>query len=222
MQLHNTLIDLLAEARGRERHIRFIDGENDESTLTFADLWDNANALLGSLQSRGLKQGDELVIFSKSNESFVIAFWAAILGGIVPVPVAVGISDEHRLKLFRILKQLRHATLFTESDLLERLLGFSTEQGLTDVTEILESRTALVSDAEAGDNGEICDAGPNDLAFIQYSSGSTSDPKGVCLTHRNLCINARAIAMTRMDLVSRRCFRISLSIAAAIRLRRRT
>ena len=193
MQPHKTLIDLLANARTKERHIRFIDGENDESTLTFADLWDRAGALLGSLQSRGFKKGDELVIFSRSNESFVIAFWAAILGGIVPVPVAVGISDEHRLKLFRILKQLQRVTLFTESDLLERLLGFSKEQNLHDVTEILESRTALISDVEATDHGEICDATPGDIAFIQYSSGSTSDPKGVCLTHRNLCINVRAI-----------------------------
>jgi acyl-CoA synthetase (AMP-forming)/AMP-acid ligase II/acyl carrier protein len=194
MRLHNTLIDLLADARGRDRHIRFIDGENDENTLAFADLWDRANALLGSLQSRGLKKGDELVIFSKSNESFIVAFWAAILGGIVPVPVAVGISDEHRLKLFRILKQLHHATLFTESDLLERLLSFSKEEELSDVTGILESRTALMSDVEPGDHGEVCDAGPDDIAFIQYSSGSTSAPKGVCLTHRNLCINVRAIA----------------------------
>ena len=194
MRLHNTLIDLLADARGRDRHIRFIDGENDENTLAFADLWDRANALLGSLQSRGLKKGDELVIFSKSNESFIVAFWAAILGGIVPVPVAVGISDEHRLKLFRILKQLHHAPLFTESDLLERLLSFSKEEELSDVTGILESRTALMSDVEPGDHGEVCEAGPDDIAFIQYSSGSTSAPKGVCLTHRNLCINVRAIA----------------------------
>ena len=194
MQLYNTLIELLADARGKDRHIRFIDGENDESELSFADLWDRANALLGLLQTRGLRKGDELVIFSTSNESFVVAFWAAILGGIVPVPVAVGISDEHRLKLFRILKQLQHATLFTETDLLERLLSFSKDQELHDVTEILESRTALVSEVEAGEHGEICDANPGDIAFIQYSSGSTSDPKGVCLTHRNLCINIRAIA----------------------------
>ena len=97
MQLHNTLIDLLADARGKERHIRFIDGEYDESTLTFANLWDNANALLGSLQSRGLKKGDELVIFSKSNESFVIAFWAAILGGIVPVHQFVRIGKQMQI-----------------------------------------------------------------------------------------------------------------------------
>ncbi len=86
MQLYENLIELLADIRGRDRHIRFIDGEHDETSVTFAELWDRAIALLGALQSRGMKQGDELVIFSKSNESFVIAFWAAVLGGIVPVP----------------------------------------------------------------------------------------------------------------------------------------
>ena len=126
MQLYENLIELLVDARSRDRHIRFIDGEHDETSVTFAELWDRAIALLGALQSRGMKQGDELVIFSKSNESFVVAFWAAIMGGIVPVPVAVGISDEHRLKLFRILGQLERATLFTEPDLLTRLLAVIT------------------------------------------------------------------------------------------------
>ena len=193
MQIHENLIELLADARSKDRHIRFIDGEHDETSVTFAELWDRAIALLGALQSRGIKQGDELVVFSKSNESFVVAFWAAVMGGIVPVPVAVGISDEHRLKLFRILGQLERATLFTESDLLTRLLEFSKAQGLDKVTDILESRTALISDVDSGNNGELITATSDDLAFIQYSSGSTSDPKGVCLTHGNLCANIRAI-----------------------------
>ena len=125
MQLYDTLTDLMADARGKNREIRFIDGENEESSVRFGDLWDRASALLAALQARGMQQGDELVIFSKSNEDFVVAFWAAILGGIVPVPVAVGISDEHRLKLFRILSQLKRATLYTEFGLVERLLEFS-------------------------------------------------------------------------------------------------
>ncbi len=194
MQLYDTLTDLLADARGRDRHIRFIEGEHDESVLTYADLWDRAVALLGSLQSRGVHQGDELVIFSKSNESFVVAYWAAILGGIVPVPVAVGISDEHRHKLFRILGQLQRATLFTESELLERLLRFAQQQGLDDTKSTLESKTVLISDVEPGANGQLHAASADDIAFVQYSSGSTSDPKGVCLTHRNVCTNIRAIA----------------------------
>lgn len=193
MELYDTLIDLLRDARGKDREIRFINGEKDESVIRFADLWDRAIALLGSLQARGMKPGDELIIFSKSNESFVIAFWAAVLGGIVPVPVAVGISDEHRLKLFRIVSQLQRATLFTEMGLLERLLEFSRQRELSDITGLLETRTVLMSDVEPAAHGEVFAATPDDIAFIQYSSGSTSDPKGVVLTHRNLCINIRAI-----------------------------
>ena len=193
MKLYETMTDLLADARGKNRHIRFIDGEHDESSVSFAELWERALALLGSLQARGMQPGDELVIFSKSNESFVVAFWAAILGGIVPVPVAVGISDEHRFKLFRIIRQLHRGTLFTELGLLERLLEFSKQRELGDVTAILESRTVLISDIKPGDHGELASITPDDPVFIQYSSGSTSDPKGVCLTHRNLCTNIRAI-----------------------------
>jgi len=193
MELYNTLPDLLAEARGRDREIRFIDGENDESCVKFADLSDRALALLGSLQARGMQPGDELIIFSKSNESFVIAFWAAVLGGMVPVPVAVGISDEHRLKLFRILSQLERATLITEQDLLSRLLEFSTQRGFDEITIVLNTKTMLSSDADPDATGQIFESTPDDIAFIQYSSGSTSDPKGVVLTHRNLCTNIRAI-----------------------------
>jgi len=193
MKLYNNMIDLLADVKDRDREIRFIDGEHDETVLSFAGLWDEALALLGSLQQRGMKPGDELIIFSKSNKSFVVAFWAALLGGIVPVPVAVGISDEHKLKLFRILSQLENVTLFTEMDLLQRLLDFAQERELADIAQLLETHAVLMSDVEPGAHGELYAATPDDTAFIQYSSGSTSDPKGVVLTHRNLCVNIRAI-----------------------------
>ncbi len=193
MELYNTLSDLLAEASNKDRAIRFIDGENDESIVKFADLRDRASTLLGLLQARGMNPGDELIIFSKSNESFVVAFWAAVLGGIVPVPVAVGISDEHRLKLFRILSQLERATLLTETELLDRLLEFSQQRGRDDITALLAAKTVLISDADPDVRGDVYESKADDIAFIQYSSGSTSDPKGVVLTHRNLCTNIRAI-----------------------------
>ena len=193
MKLYNTLTDLLVDLKDRDREIRFIDGENDESSLRFGELWERALALLGSLQARGMQPGDELIIFSMSNESFVVAFWAAVLGGIVPVPVAVGISDEHRLKLFRILSQLENPTLFTEMDLLQRLHDFAKERDLADITSLLNTHAVLMSDVEPGAQGDLYAAGPDDIGFIQYSSGSTSDPKGVVLTHRNLCVNIRAI-----------------------------
>ncbi|MDG2108288.1 MAG: non-ribosomal peptide synthetase [Woeseiaceae bacterium] len=193
MKLYDTLTDLLTDARDKDRQIRFIDGENDESVVTFRDLWTRALALLGAFQARGMKPGDELVIFSRSNESFVVAFWAAVLGGMVPVPVAVGISDEHRLKLFRILSQLENAMLFTEDELLTRLLEFSKKRELNDIANILTTKTTLISDIDPGNCGEIYASRPDDIGFIQYSSGSTSDPKGVVLSHQNVCTNIRAI-----------------------------
>ncbi len=193
MKLYATLTELLDDVRDKDREIRFIEGEADETVIGFSELWDRALALLGSLQARGMEPGDELVIFSKSNLNFVIAYWAAVVGGIVPVPVAVGISDEHRFKLFRILSQLERGTLFTEMDLLQRLLDFSKSRELKEITAILESRSVLINDVTPGNNGIVHVASPADLAFIQYSSGSTSDPKGVCLKHENLCVNIRAI-----------------------------
>ena len=186
------LTGILREAAGNDRSIRFISGDKDESLVSTADLWRRANALLGVLQQRGMQPRDELVIFTKSNESFTVAFWAAVLGGIVPVPVAVGISDEHRLKLVRILRQLDRARLFTEPTLKERLAGFAGERTLPDITRKLDD--AILTDALAdGGEGELYEPADGDLAFIQYSSGSTSDPKGVCLTHANLASNIRAI-----------------------------
>jgi acyl-CoA synthetase (AMP-forming)/AMP-acid ligase II len=192
MKLYDTLADILEEGCRKDRQVLLIDGEKDESRIAFADLRDRALLLLGSMQQRGMQPGDELVVFSKSNERFLIAFWAAILGGIVPVPVAVGISDEHRLKLFKILGQLRSGTLYTDQGLLDRLLEFADAEDLPDVRKTLESNTLLESETGASSAGEIARLDPDTLAFIQYSSGSTSDPKGIRLTHRNLTTNMRA------------------------------
>lgn len=193
MKLHDSLTAILRDVRARDRVIRFIDGERDESTVTFAELWRRAALMLGALQNLGMKPGDELVIFTRANETFVIAFWAAILGGIVPVPVAVGISDEHRLKLIRILGQLQRATLFTEGELLERLTEFAHARNMSAAQAVLRGRVMLDSEMTLATAGEVAEPKPDDIAFIQYSSGSTSDPKGVCLTHRNLTTNIRAI-----------------------------
>jgi acyl-CoA synthetase (AMP-forming)/AMP-acid ligase II/acyl carrier protein len=193
MMLHDSLMHILRDARDQEREIRFIDGDKDESTLAFSELWNHAIDLLGVLQKSGMVPGDELVIFTKSNQKFVTAFWAAVLGGIVPVPVAVGISDEHRLKLFRILAQLQRGTLYSEHELHKRLKDYARPRDFAEIMRKLETRSVIDEQIEAGPAGEVFDPTPEDTAFIQYSSGSTSEPKGVCLTHYNLTTNIRAI-----------------------------
>ncbi len=186
MPLFTTLADVLNSQLDSAATIEFIDGEHDVASLTPAQLKARACNLLGVLHSAGMQSGDELIIHTPSNVEFVTGFWAAILGGFVPVPVAVGISDEHRSKLIRIGEQLKNPRLFTTTELMKRLTEFSD-------SSVLEASRYVPSDSAGESPGEEQPLGSSDLAFIQYSSGSTGDPKGVCLTHKNVTTNIRAI-----------------------------
>ncbi|MGB5245219.1 MAG: non-ribosomal peptide synthetase [Woeseia sp.] len=188
-----TLSEMLLARRESEHRLHFIDSDDDHRSLTFAELVAAALACLKTFQEQGFVAGDEIVIFTDNNQEFLTAFWAAILGGIVPVPVAVGISDEHRLKLFRILRQLKRASIFSNRGLFKRLRDFAGDRNDADIIRLLDSRGVLSSGIATEGEGKIHAAKPQDRAFIQYSSGSTSAPKGVCLTHTNVCTNMQAI-----------------------------
>jgi len=110
----------------------------------------------------------------------------------VPVPVALGISDEHRHKVLRIARRLGAPYLYTEKRTLERLGAFATTVGETELFTKLGARAFLVDNLDdISRAGSVQKVGPSDTAFIQFSSGSTSEPKGVVLTHRNILMNAR-------------------------------
>jgi acyl-CoA synthetase (AMP-forming)/AMP-acid ligase II/acyl carrier protein len=187
---HKTLTDLLEANRGVDRVVTYVEGENAERRVSFADIHARALGILYHLQALGAQRGDKLIIFLNNNEQFLDGFWAAIAGGIVPVPLAVGISDEHRLKLLRVAKKLGKPYLYTDSKNLERLRAIAAEAGETALAADLGSRCFLVeSITDISRPGRLHRADPSDLAFIQFSSGSTSEPKGVMLTHGNLMAN---------------------------------
>ena len=101
-----TLVELLIANRKVDRFIGYLEAEAVERRVSYAELHERALGILWRLQRLGLSRGDHLIIFLNNNEAFIDGFWAALAGGIVPVPLAVGISDEHRFKLLRIAKQL--------------------------------------------------------------------------------------------------------------------
>src|SRR5450432_1190550 len=94
-----TLFQVLTANRSADRSIHYLDGEREETVVPFGELYERALGILGHLQKLGASRGDKLLIFLNNNALFIDAFWAAISGAIVPVPLAVGISDEHRHKL---------------------------------------------------------------------------------------------------------------------------
>lgn len=127
-----------------------------------------------------MEAGNEMILQVSDERRFLVAFWACILGRIIPVPLAVGSTDEHRGKLLLIRAVLNHPFLLTSSR--------------SDPQEIDPRTIQADTDWSTFDPAIIGDTGQDDLAFIQFSSGSTGSPKGVKLTHKNLLTNIAAIS----------------------------
>lgn len=186
-----TLTELIETNRSVARALVYLDGESDERRVSYGELHERALGILFHLQQLGARPGDKLILFLNNNEQFLDAFWAAILGGIVPVPVAVGISDEHRHKLLRIARKLGAPFLYTDRKTLERIGQFAASVG-EPAFDALRARSFLVDALDdISRAGAVHRARAGDTAFIQFSSGSTSDPKGVVLTHANILANGR-------------------------------
>jgi len=187
-----TLTQLLESSRNAPRSITYLEGENDSRDVSFAELHERALGILYHLQRLGARRGDKLILLIGNNEQFIDAFWAAVLGGIIPVPVAIGISDEHRHKFLRIARKLGEPFVYSERRHIERLGTFAGQAGAGELMKSLRARTFLVDDLEdISKAGKPEAARPEDVAFIQFSSGSTSEPKGVVLTHGNILANCR-------------------------------
>jgi len=190
-----TLGEALAARQNSQHAINFIEGENNTRRQPFSGLYSRAAGVLKHFQDRGAASGDEMIILVERNEQFIDAFWAGILGNIILVPIAPGATDEHRAKFFRILAKLQRPCLCTDAATLARLKSYATANGLADTIDKLSTRTTLLDQIEdVSVAGKLAAAAPDDIAFVQYSSGSTSEPKGVALTHRNLLTNIDAIA----------------------------
>jgi acyl-CoA synthetase (AMP-forming)/AMP-acid ligase II/aryl carrier-like protein len=187
-----TLAELLANNRGVKRSISYIETESNERVVSYGELYERGLGILHHLQKLGARPGDKLIIYLANNEQFLDAFWAGVLGGIVPVPVALGISDEHKHKLLRIARKLGKPFIYTDKKTLDRIGAFAGGAGEQDVFNNLQARAFFAETvADISRAGQVHPIKPDDVAFIQFSSGSTSEPKGVMLTHRNILTNAR-------------------------------
>jgi len=167
------------------------DGEEDAADITYGELDRRARAIAAALQQRA-RPGDRALLLYPSGLEFIAAFLGCLYAGVVAVPAYQPNPRLERTltRLRAITADARPAVVLTTASLL------SAASGLVASDPVFSDATWLATDAEADDAGSFRDEAVIDqgtLAFLQYTSGSTSTPRGVMVTHGNLMHNERQI-----------------------------
>src|SRR5713101_7379473 len=189
-----TLIEVLdwyARVHPQRPHISLYVEDEHLEEITYAALHASAEAVAAGLQARGLQPGQTLALMLPTNRDFFSGFYGILLAGGIPVPLyppaRLSQLEDHLHRQMRILSNAETVMLLTvpEAKPLARLLSAQVE-GLHRVVTVSEL---------CADGGSIVrpPVQAHDLAFLQYTSGSTGNPKGVMLTHANLLANLQAM-----------------------------
>jgi len=168
---------------------------------TYAQIGDMVDVLATSLQRRGVRRGDRVVIFMDNGVDPVVSIFAALKAGAVFMPVNPLTKKD---KLAYLLNDSRASVVITQRALHEAYAGAMTHNssvhtcfvaGPAQVTDSADARflpyPTVVPSGAVVDEPQIID---QDLAAIIYTSGSTGDPKGVMLTHLNMVTAATSVS----------------------------
>jgi amino acid adenylation domain-containing protein len=170
---------------------RFLsDGEEEESSLTYAELDRRARALGAFLQENGAAGERALLLYPPGLE-FVTAFLGCLYGGVVAVPAYPPRSNRPDPRLQAIAEDSRPLLALTTAALRDRAPAFAAHN--PSLAGVRWVATAEIDPKLAESWRPAGDLGPETLAFLQYTSGSTATPKGVMVRHGNLMHNEATI-----------------------------
>ncbi|KAB2890672.1 MAG: AMP-binding protein [Desulfobulbaceae bacterium] len=188
-----TLLEVLdrhAAARPDAGHILLLQGER-EQLIGYGELRERAIQVAGLLQSLQLEPGDRVAIMLPTGADYFFCFFGILYAGCVPVPLYPPARpsqiEEHLRRHRKILANAGTRILVTVQEVKTVALLLQTQ------VPVLE-RVLTVEELYLHDQaGYALPVSPESTAFLQYTSGSTGDPKGVILSHANLLANIRAM-----------------------------
>jgi fatty-acyl-CoA synthase len=185
-----TLVEALTSSAKSKAGYIYLEETGEERFQPFQELLRESQKIAGMLAERGLKKGDRVAIIVPESQAFLESFFGASVGGFIPVPLYppmnLGQLDSYLDHAKHIIRASQ-AKLILTTNQVRRVLG-------TVQAECPLVRTVLpFEEAKSNHAGFIEKVSLDDVGFIQFTSGSTSRPKGVVLTHDNLVSNVSAI-----------------------------
>jgi len=194
-----TLVDVLdwhAHHHGDRVHLHTYGDTGSESSLTYRQLAQGARAVATFLLRQGLQEQQCVALMLPTGRDYFFAFLGVLLAGGVPVPIYPPARpaqlEEHLKRHAGILSNARAFALITvpEAKTVARML----EGRVKTLRHVLIAAVMLA----AGNGSSLPPVRAGDTAFVQYTSGTTGDPKGVVLSHDRLLANIRCMGQ-RID-----------------------
>jgi len=186
----DTMVELLRwRAQHQPDRVAFVhlrDGEDDADSLTYAGLDERARAVAAWLQARGVKQGDRVLMMVEEGHAYL----AALFGCMYAAALAVPVHPPDPRRPGRTLPRLRNIAsdagvgfVITHAD-----VAAAVQDAFGELPSLADAQWLHIEALGSDDADRWTDpgVGADDLAYLQYTSGSTALPKGVMISHRNL------------------------------------
>lgn len=196
-----TLVEGLDWAARGTTGFNFFSGRGQlVASLSYAELRERARDLAVRFVASGFERGDRLAIIAETTVDFAVVFFACQYAGLIPVPLPLNLSvggyQHHIERLRGMLKSASPVAAVASTDLIgalrEAAAGCSTIRMIGSPEDFY---------GLAAGSGMLRPFEKDDPCYIQYSSGSTTEPKGVLATQRAVTSNARAIGQFGLRLV---------------------
>jgi len=190
-----TLIEVLeyrAQHDADRVHIMLLREDGSEDPITYGELRREAGAVAAALRGLGLRPGGTVAIMLPTGRGYFAAFLGSMLAGGVPVPLYPP------FRLDRIAEYIAREARILDNAGTEVLLTFDRAARVADIVRdhVASVKHVLSIEAILRDPAPFstvsAEVSPDDTALLQYTSGSTGDPKGVQLTQANVLANVRA------------------------------
>ncbi len=182
-----------AQHQPQRQHITLYGDDETPENLTYGDLYTNAMAVAAALRQHDLMPRQTVALMLPTSQAFFESFLGVLLAGAIPVPLYPPVRpsqiEDHMRRQIGILDNAQATMMITmpEVQTLARLL----QPKVPTLRHVVTSRE-LEGVASDGTRPAV---EAEDVAFLQYTSGSTGNPKGVVLTHANLLANIRAMML---------------------------